>query len=270
MHEGVEPCKLALRKLEDVLTCSPEALQLADGAAVVHVVEATDLCEEPKRVLGDGVLDEPRAAVVPARFDWKPRIFRHVLLSGVRVAERQADVRVEHHLQGCPLQDATGPTLEPLVLLLVAAHRLHRPPALLRHGNVIVVVEFPAVDGIAPPAVVPRVLRPGAAQGVHAHQCRRVSEGQLHVLHEGLSHGIAAVLRVREQRGRARTGRCCLPPEAEVCLEVGRRSLRIIAQDVLPRFCHDGLRRNDDEVGEGHGGAELFVDALQRLAVLAG
>mmetsp|Transcript_131900 Transcript_131900/g.367718 ORF Transcript_131900/g.367718 Transcript_131900/m.367718 type:complete len:222 (+) Transcript_131900:375-1040(+) len=201
--------------------------------------------------------------MVPARLDRKPALV-------LRVGIGQAEVRVEHHLQRWPLVDPTGPALVPLVLPPVAADGPHRPPALPHQGNEVVVVELVAVQWIAPPPIVAGVLWPGTPQSVYPHQRCCPSRSQSHVLDEGLRHGSAAVLRIREAVGCSDARLCRPAPETELALEVERWRVGVIlAQHMRSRHHHDGLCRYDKEVGKRHCGAEFLVDFLERHAVLA-
>mmetsp|Transcript_34986 Transcript_34986/g.79062 ORF Transcript_34986/g.79062 Transcript_34986/m.79062 type:complete len:303 (-) Transcript_34986:648-1556(-) len=227
-------------------------------------MQATDLSESAELLLCDGVPDQPGAAGVPAGLHRGPWAL------GGAAAEGEAEVSVEHHLVDLPLGNTASTRFVPLVFVVIAAHGLEWPPTLLYHGDVVVVVEQAAVLSVTPPAVIPRILRPGTAQGVNTHECCCTSPGQPHGVHEGCLHGVAAILWVGEAVSRTVTCLRCFTSKFELTLEVDLGRPPVLVQNTLPGGSHHSLCRNDEEVGERHRLAEVLVDILKRLPMLTG
>mmetsp|Transcript_30862 Transcript_30862/g.78022 ORF Transcript_30862/g.78022 Transcript_30862/m.78022 type:complete len:282 (+) Transcript_30862:435-1280(+) len=210
--------------------------------------------------LGDlWMVRETEAWIVAGRVEPRAAVMRRSIHRlnrpghGVVFDEDQAEVGVQHHLVIGKRPADVGPV--PLVLVHGG---LLRDPALGHHGDVVVVVEDPAVGRIAPPTVVAGILEPRAADGVHAHQGCGLPFGELHVVDEDALDLGAPLLCVWQMRARARAADRGGAPPLEVRLEIdGLRSGR--SQDV-----HDTLGGDDQEVGQRDPVAIPLVDVGKR------
>mmetsp|Transcript_31055 Transcript_31055/g.69985 ORF Transcript_31055/g.69985 Transcript_31055/m.69985 type:complete len:269 (-) Transcript_31055:73-879(-) len=109
-------------------------------------------------------------------------------------------------------------------------------------------------------------LRPSKA--VDAHQRRSFGPVEAHTIQEGLLHGIASIFGVRQAARSEVTGEGCRAAEAEGRAEVERRGTRI-GSLVTRAGRHDhSLCRDDEEVGQRHGSAELLVHLQERYALV--